>query len=42
MREYIGIHLFERSVYYNQATYTINVDGKSPDEIVREIKDLLL
>lgn len=41
MREYIGIHLFERSVFYNQAKYTINVDEKSPNEIVREIKDLL-
>ena len=41
MRDYIGIHLCERSVFYNQATYTINVDEKSPDEIVREIKDLL-
>jgi shikimate kinase len=41
MREYIGIHLFERSVFYNKATYTINIDGKSPEEIVSEIKDLL-
>ncbi len=41
MKQYIGIHLFERSVFYNQATYTITVDGKSPDEIVTEIKSLL-
>lgn len=41
MKEYIGIHLFERSLFYNQATHIITVDGKSPDEIVTEIKDLI-
>lgn len=42
MKEFVAKHLFERSFFYNQATHTINTDGKSKDEIVAEIKQLLV
>ena len=35
--EFIQKHLFERNFYYNQAKYTIEVDNKSPNQIVEEI-----
>ena len=41
LKEFIAKHLFERSFYYNQAKYIIDVDDKSTDEIVAEIKSLL-
>jgi shikimate kinase len=40
--EYIAKHLFDRSFYYNQSKYTIVVDEKSPNGIVKEIKKILL
>lgn len=42
MKEFIAKHLFERSYFYNQAKYVVNVDDKSVEEIVSEIKQLLL
>lgn len=42
MKEFIAKHLFERSYFYNQAKYVVNVDDKSIEEIVSEIKQLLL
>jgi shikimate kinase len=42
LKVFIAQHLFERSYFYNQATYTINTDLKSPQEIVSEIEKLLL
>ena len=42
LKEFIAQHLFERSYFYNQATYTVTVDSKSPDEIVNEIFYLLI
>lgn len=42
MKEFIAKHLFERSYFYNQATYKVVVDDKSIDEIVSEIEDKLL
>ena len=42
LKEFIAQHLFERSYFYNQATYTVTVDSKSPDEIVNEILSLLI
>jgi len=42
MREFIAIHLFERSFFYTKASHTISVDNKSPDEIVTEIEKLLV
>ena len=41
IKEFIAKHLFDRSFYYNQATYKINVDAKTIDEIVAEIANLL-
>lgn len=41
MREFIAKHLFDRSFYYNQATYKVNVDDKGIDEVVDEITNLL-
>ena len=39
--EFIAKHLFERSFFYNQAKYIVNVDDKTEDEIVDEIILLL-
>jgi shikimate kinase len=41
MKEFIAKHLFDRSFYYNQAQYKINVDGKSIEETVNEILNVL-
>jgi shikimate kinase len=41
IKEFIAKHLFDRSFYYNQATFKVNVDAKSIDEIVSEIVSLL-
>jgi shikimate kinase len=41
IKEFIAKHLFDRSFYYNQATYKVNVDAKNIDEIVAEIAKLL-
>lgn len=41
LQEFVAPHLFERSYFYNQATFTVIVDGKSPDVIVEEIISLL-
>lgn len=40
--EFIGKHLFERSVFYQKANYTIDCDGKEPDSITSEIEKLLI
>lgn len=42
LKEFIAKHLFERSYFYNQAKYSVVVDGKSIEEIVTEIQKLLL
>lgn len=41
MKEYIAMHLFERSFYYNKATHAIVVDKKTADDIVMEIEKRL-
>lgn len=41
MKEFIAMHLFERSFYYNQADYKIDTDGKTPEQICSEIEMLL-
>lgn len=41
MKEFIAMHLFERSFYYNQAQYTISVDAKTIDETVNDILAVL-
>nr|WP_299175726.1 shikimate kinase [uncultured Allomuricauda sp.] len=40
--EFIGKHLFERRQFYSQAKHSINCDNKSLEEIVAEIRQLLL
>ncbi len=42
MPDFFGKHLFERNTFYNQANYTIVCDGKSVDDIVREIEGKLV
>jgi shikimate kinase len=41
IKEYIAKHLFERNYYYNQATFKIDVDGKSVEQTLSEITNLL-
>ncbi len=41
MKEFIAKHLFDRSFYYNQAQYKVNIDGKTKDETTQDILDLL-
>ncbi|MDG2431570.1 shikimate kinase [Flavobacterium sp.] len=41
MKEFIAMHVFERSYFYNQSKYTISVDQKSAEEICNEITILL-
>lgn len=37
LEEFIAKHIFERRPFYNQADIEISVDGKSLDEITREV-----
>ncbi|MBF2707596.1 shikimate kinase [Flavobacterium soyangense] len=41
MKEFIAIHLFERSFYYNQAQYKVNIDGRTKDETTQDILAIL-
>jgi shikimate kinase len=41
MKEFIAMHLFERSFYYNQAQYKVVVDDKTIDQTVLDIITLL-
>lgn len=41
MKEFIAKHLFDRSFYYNQAQYKVNVDGKTIDQTVADIAEIL-
>ena len=41
MKEFIAMHLFERSFYYNQAQYKVNVDGKTIEDTVLDIMAIL-
>lgn len=41
MREFIAIHLFERSYFYNQAKQIVIVDGKTIDQVAMEIASTL-
>ena len=38
--EFIAKHLFERNVYYSQAKFTVDTDGKVPEQIADEIAAL--
>ena len=41
MKEFIAKHLFDRSFYYNQAQYKVNIDGQTKDETTEDILDIL-
>ncbi len=41
LKEYIAKHLFERSVFYDQANYVLSVNDKNIEEITLEIEELL-
>jgi shikimate kinase len=41
LKEFIAKNLFDRSYFYNQATYKVTTDGKTPEAIVEEILGLL-
>jgi len=41
LKEFVAKHLFERSYFYNQATFKVAIDNKLPDVIVEEILRLL-
>jgi shikimate kinase len=41
MKEFIAKHLFDRSFYYNHAEYKVSVDGKTIEETVNDILNLL-
>ena len=41
MKEFIAMHLFERSFYYNHAQYKVTVDSKSIDSVVDDIITIL-
>ena len=41
MKEFIAKHLFDRSFYYNQAQYKVNVDDKTIDQVVLDIVSIL-
>jgi shikimate kinase len=41
MKEFIAKHLFDRSFYYNHAQHKVTVDGKSIEETVNDILNLL-
>ncbi|MEO5777382.1 MAG: shikimate kinase [Flavobacterium sp.] len=41
LEEFVAKHLFERSYFYNQATFKVDVDNKDTEAIVQEILELL-
>lgn len=42
LAEFIGKHLFERSVFYQKARFTIECDNRQPETIALEIKKVLV
>ena len=41
LKDFIAKNLFERSYYYHQSKFVIDIDDKSADEIIKEILELL-
>ncbi len=41
MKEFIAMHLFERSFYYNQAQFSVSVDDKSVEQTILDIRAIL-
>ena len=42
LKDFIAKQLFERSYYYNKATFKISIDSKNPENIATSILDLLV
>ena len=42
LKDFIAKQLFERSYYYNKATFIISIDGKNPADIASEIVEALV
>jgi len=42
LSEFIAKHLFERSQYYDLAQYKISTDGKTVEEIIQELLEILI
>lgn len=40
LEQFIAQHLFERNDFYRHARYSVNTDGRTPEEIAREIAAL--
>lgn len=38
LETFIAKHLFDRSYFYYQAKHIINIDNKTPDELIKEIQ----
>ena len=41
LSDFVSKHLFERSFFYNKATYKVSVDNKTVEKIVTEIRIIL-
>ncbi|TVZ27462.1 shikimate kinase [Gillisia sp. Hel_I_86] len=41
LEDFVRKHLFERGYYYNQADLVVNIENRSPNEIVKEIVEKL-
>jgi shikimate kinase len=41
LEEFVAKHLFERSYYYSKSKFKIDINNKTPDEIVQEIISIL-
>ena len=41
LTEFVAKHLFERRDFYEQATKTVSIENKSPDELVQELMSYL-
>ena len=41
LKEFVAKHLYERSYFYNQANFKIDIDNKNPEVIADEIIQLL-
>lgn len=42
LKDFIAKQLFERSYYYNKATFKISIDGKNSEDIAAEILEVLV
>ena len=41
IKEFVAKHLFERSFYYNQALHILSIEGRTKDETVTDILEIL-